>query len=82
MKLYEQKIKFFDYPSLYLRYEKEFDNIFKDVCSRGAYILKVTLKNLKKSLSDFLNVKHVFGVADGTNALILGLKVRVKQMMK
>ena len=54
-----KKIKFFDYPSLYLRYEKEFDNIFKDVCSRGAYILQSDLEEFEKSLSDFLNVKHV-----------------------
>ena len=41
---------------------------------RGAYILQSDLEEFEKSLSDFLNVKHVFGVADGTNALILGLK--------
>ena len=55
-----KKIKFFDYPSLYLRYEKEFDSIFKDVCSRGAYILQSDLEEFEKSLSNFLKCQTRF----------------------
>lgn len=67
-------IPFFNYPALFHETEKEFIQIFKDVCSRGAYILQKDLFELEENLKKFLNVNHVFGVADGTNALILGLK--------
>lgn len=67
-------VPFFNYPRLYKESEQELTNIFKDVCSRGAYILQKDLTTLEDNLKSFLNVKHVFGVADGTNALIIGLK--------
>ena len=69
-----REIPFFDYPALYLRDEKEFDAIFKEVCSRGAYILQRDLKAFEKNLADFVGVKHVFGVSDGTNAMVIGLR--------
>lgn len=67
-------VPFFNYPQLYLRYEKEFDAIFKDVCSRGAFILQKDLEEFEANLAKFLNVKHAFGVGDGTNAMFIGLK--------
>ena len=67
-------IPFFDYPSIYKRFELEFDSIFKDVCSRGAFILQKDLKEFEESLADYLDVKHVLGVADGTNAMLIGFK--------
>ena len=73
MKKPMKKVQFFDYPSIYLRFKEEFDNIFEEVCSRGAFILQKDLEEFERNLEDYLNVNHVFGVADGTNALILGL---------
>jgi len=67
-------IPFFDYPSIYKRFEKDFDSIFKDVCSRGAFILQKDLKDFEESLADYLDVSHAFGVADGTNAMLIGFK--------
>lgn len=67
-------IPFFDYSALYKRFEAEFDETFKSVCSRGAFILQSDLEQFEAELCDFLSVKHVFGVADGTNAMIIGLK--------
>ena len=46
---------------------------FHDVLSRGAYILQKDLEDFENNLAKFLNVKYAFGVADGTNALILSL---------
>ena len=66
-------IPFFDYPSIYKRNEVEFNNIFKDVCSRGAFILQKDLEEFEKSLAEFIGCKHAIGVADGTNAILLGL---------
>ena len=54
--------------------EGEFDQIFQDVCSRGAFILQKDLEEFEAELANFLNVKHVLGVADGTNAMYLGLQ--------
>ena len=69
-----REVPFFNYPALYHRHEKEFDAIFKDVCSRGAYILQKDLEAFETNLARFLDVKHVFGVADGTNAIVIGLR--------
>jgi dTDP-4-amino-4,6-dideoxygalactose transaminase len=68
------EVKFFDYPELYKKNKKDFLKIFDDVCSRGAFILQNDLKEFESNLAKFLNVKHAIGVADGTNAISLGLR--------
>jgi Predicted pyridoxal phosphate-dependent enzyme apparently involved in regulation of cell wall biogenesis len=45
-----------------------------DVMSRGAYILQRDLEVFEENIKKLIGVKHVFGVADGTNALILALR--------
>lgn len=67
-------IPFFNYPVLFKEHQKEFTDIFVDVGSRGAYILQRDLDEFEDSLRQFLNVKYAYGVADGTSAIILGLK--------
>ena len=69
-----KKVPFFDYPGIYNRFKEEFDQIFQDVCGRGAFILQNDLREFEAELAEFLNVKHVLGVADGTNAMYLGLQ--------
>jgi dTDP-4-amino-4,6-dideoxygalactose transaminase len=69
-----KKIPFFDYPGLFKQREQELMGVIQDVCARGAYILQKDLRDFEENLKEFLGVKHVFGVADGTNALIIGLK--------
>lgn len=69
-----RSIPFFNYPALYHRYEADFDRIFKDVCSRGAFILQKDLEQFEQNLARFLDCKTALGVADGTNAMIIGLK--------
>ena len=69
-----RSVPFFNYPAIYQRYEADFDRIFKDVCSRGAYILQKDLADFEGNLAQFLNVHTALGVADGTNAMIIGLK--------
>ena len=67
------KINFFEYKKLYSEYKKDFQRIFDDVCSRGAFILQKDLQDFENSLSKFLNIKYAIGTNDGTNALIIGL---------
>ena len=70
----KRNIPFFNYPALFKKKEKETMDVLQDVLSRGAYILQKDLEQFEENLENFLKVKHVFGVADGTNALILGLR--------
>lgn len=67
-------VPFFDYQAIYTRFEKDFDAAFKDVCSRGAFILQKDLVEFEEALAEFLGVKHALGVADGTNAMVIGFK--------
>jgi dTDP-4-amino-4,6-dideoxygalactose transaminase len=70
----QRKIPFFNYSALFLAHEKEIMGVLQDVMRRGAYILQKDLERFERNLEKFLNVKHAFGVADGTNALILALR--------
>ncbi|MBW2003732.1 MAG: DegT/DnrJ/EryC1/StrS family aminotransferase [Deltaproteobacteria bacterium] len=45
-----------------------------DVMSRGAYILQRDLEEFEENIKKLIGVKHVLGVADGTNALMLALR--------
>lgn len=67
-------IPFFNYPALFERDEENFMGILRDVLRRGAFILQKDLAEFEAALRDRLGVKYAIGVADGTNALILGLK--------
>jgi dTDP-4-amino-4,6-dideoxygalactose transaminase len=69
-----RNIPFFNYPELFKSHEKEIMETLHDVLSRGAFILQKDLAIFEENLKEFLNVKHAFGVADGTNALILALR--------
>ena len=69
-----KKIPFFDYPALFSSLENEIMTTIKDVMSRGAYILQRDLYEFEDSIRKFLKAKYFFGVADGTNALLLALR--------
>jgi len=70
----KRNIPFFNYPALFKAKEKEIMAVLHNVLSRGAYILQKELEQFEIDLKKFLDVKHVLGVADGTNALNLGLR--------
>ena len=65
---------FFNYPALFKSDEENIIEVLRDVLRRGAFILQKDLREFETALCEYLGVKHAFGVADGTNALILGLK--------
>lgn len=69
-----RSVPFFNYPALFQSREKEILEVVTDVMSRGAYILQKDLADFENNLKKFLGVRHAFGVADGTNALILALR--------
>lgn len=67
-------IPFFNYPALFAAQEQELTQVILDVCRRGAYILQKDLQDFERNLASFMGVKHAFGVANGTDAIWLGLK--------
>lgn len=66
-------IPFFNYPALFAEKEQELSQVMLDVCRRGAYILQKDLADFEKNLAEYMGVKHAFGVANGTDAIWLGL---------
>lgn len=70
---YNRAIPFFNYPALFKQHEEDYVKIFRDVCGRGAYILQKDLTEFEAAIAKFLNVKHVIGTSDGTNAIMIGL---------
>ena len=69
-----RSIPFFPYSQLFLEREDEILGVMTDVCRRGAYILQQECRDFEASLADFMGVRHAFGVANGTDAIIIGLK--------
>jgi len=69
----DREIPFFDYQALYQSQQSEILDVMTDVMKRGAYILQTDLAEFEENLKEFLDVKHAFGVANGTDALLLSL---------
>ncbi len=69
-----KQIPFFPYSDLFKRDEAALTEIMLDVCRRGAYILQKECRDFDAHLAEFMGVKHAFGVANGTDAITLGLK--------
>ncbi|MEX2269890.1 MAG: DegT/DnrJ/EryC1/StrS family aminotransferase [Vicinamibacterales bacterium] len=70
----ERSIPFFPYPELFTAHERDFLAVITDVCRRGAYIQQKDCREFEAALAEFMGVKHAFGVANGTDAIIIGLK--------
>ncbi len=67
-------IPFFPYTDLFKRDEAALTEVMLDVCRRGAYIMQKECRDFDANLAKFMGVKHAFGVANGTDAIIIGLK--------
>ena len=69
-----KSIPFFPYSQLFTAKEAELTQVMVDVCRRGAYILQKDCREFEAALAQFMGVKHAFGCANGTDAIIIGLK--------
>ena len=67
------KIPFFDYPQLYLRNEKKINEVFRDVSSRGAFIMQKDLRDFEDRIADYTGSKYAVGVANATDGLQMAL---------
>ncbi len=70
----QRQVPFFNYPALFRHDEDEFMQVIRGVLSKGAYILQQELEEFERNLASFLGVRHLLGVADGTNGLTLALR--------
>ena len=66
-------VPFFNYSHLFKSHEEDYVNIFKDVCSRGAYILQKDLRDFEEHLAKFAGTKYAVGLANGTDAIWIAL---------
>ena len=66
-----RNIPFFNYPRLYLDDKEKFQQIFDEVCSKGAFILQKDLEDFEINLAKFIDVNHAVGVANATDGLEL-----------
>jgi dTDP-4-amino-4,6-dideoxygalactose transaminase len=68
------KVPFFDYTQIYEQdfpiYEKALDSVLK----RADFILRDDLVQFEENLAKFVGVDHCVGVANGTDAIWLGLR--------
>lgn len=69
-----RQVPFFNYPALFEQDREGLTRVILDVCSRGAYIMQRDLAEFEVALAAFTGAKHAIGVADGTNAILLGLR--------
>jgi dTDP-4-amino-4,6-dideoxygalactose transaminase len=67
-------IPFFPYSDLFKTDEVALTEVMMGVCRRGAYIMQKECRDFDANLAAFMGVKHAFGVANGTDAIIIGLK--------
>jgi dTDP-4-amino-4,6-dideoxygalactose transaminase len=67
----KRTVPFFQYPDVFLKYENEIIKIVKDIGRRGAFILQEEIEIFEKNLARYIDVKHVIGVANATDALYM-----------
>lgn len=68
-------VPFVDFQSRYARYRTDILQAVDEVFSSGIYILGNYVEILEKELSDYLNCPYVLTLANGTDAIILALKI-------
>lgn len=68
------KVPFFDWAGLYNERGAEFTRIMNDVYTRGGFILQKDVEEFETNLAAYVGAKYAVGVADGTNAILLGLR--------
>lgn len=67
-------VKFVGLKTQFLNLEEEFVLKFREIGRSGSYIMGDYLSSFESKMADYLNVKHVIGVADGSDALFLIMK--------
>jgi len=69
-----REIPFFNYRGTFAAIEPELTATFRDVVSRGAFILQQDLRDFESACAQYLGVRHAFGVGNATDGLHLALR--------
>lgn len=70
----QKEVPFFNYSALFKSRKQEFLDTMTDVLERGAFIMQRDLKEFEQNLAEFSGCKYAFGVADGTEAILIALR--------
>lgn len=70
----DREVPFFNYPFVFTSHEEQLLETIRDVGRRGAFILQRDLEQFEQQLQNYTGAKHAFGVANGTDALIIALR--------
>jgi len=62
-------VPFFKYPNVFVSWESEFIETFRDVGRRGAFIMQRDLSDFEQHLARFLGAKWALGVGNATDGL-------------
>jgi dTDP-4-amino-4,6-dideoxygalactose transaminase len=65
-------IPFFPYSKLFSEDEESYVAIFRDICSRGAFILQTEVAEFEAAICDITGSKYALGVGNATDAMSLG----------
>ena len=68
------KVPFFDWAGYYRERAGDFARIMDETAGRGGFILQREVDEFEAGLARFIGVKHVVGISDATNAMLLGLR--------
>ena len=68
-------MQFRDLKKQYEKLKPEIDNGIEEVISSSAFILGKPVEDLEKRLAEYVGRKHCIGVGNGTDALVLSLRV-------
>lgn len=67
------KVLFFPYDRVYASRKERFNEIIMDVLGRSEFIMRDELYRCEDNLARYIGCKYVLGVANGTDAIWLGL---------
>jgi dTDP-4-amino-4,6-dideoxygalactose transaminase len=67
-------IPFFNYRAAFSAHEPEFLSLLSDVIRRGAFIQQRDLADFERHLAEYLGAKHVIGVGNATDGLIMAFR--------
>ena len=68
------KVPMADLAAQHAALRSELDAAITGVMDSGGFILGPTVENFERSLAESCGAKHAFGVGNGTDALLIGLK--------
>ena len=62
-----------DLVNQYQKLKPEIDQAFQEICSKAQFIKGPAVQSFEQNLASYLNIKHVIGCANGTDALQIAL---------